>query len=78
MYEQLKVKINERRKLFFQSENRMAANSDAPGRMTLELSVETKIFPGWVSLTAGGLARLLAVTIVSPLELVRYILTLIR
>merc|ERR1711874_434230 len=27
--------------------------------------------PGWVSLTAGGLARLLAVTIVNPLELIR-------
>lgn len=27
--------------------------------------------PGWVSLTAGGLARLVAVSLVSPLELVR-------
>ena len=26
---------------------------------------------GWVSLTAGGLARLIAVTLVSPLELTR-------
>ena len=27
--------------------------------------------PSWVSLTAGGLARWFAVTVVSPLELVR-------
>ena len=58
MYEQLKVKINERRKIFFQLENTTAATTDAPG---------------WVSLTAGGLARFIAVTLVSPLELTRYI-----
>ena len=33
--------------------------------------LKTPIFTGWVSLTAGGLARLIAVTLVSPLELTR-------
>jgi len=56
MYEQLKVKINERRKMFLQADKTTAATVEAPG---------------WVSLTAGGLARLIAVTLVSPLELTR-------
>merc|ERR1711992_140385 len=42
--------------MFFRLENTTAAPTDAPG---------------WVSLTAGGLARLIAVTLVSPLELTR-------
>jgi len=56
MYEQLKVMINNKRIALYGSESTSRLTSSAPG---------------WVSLTAGGLARLLAVTIVSPLELVR-------
>jgi len=56
MYEQLKVKIN-RFRLTRQAKAGVVSSSSDP--------------PRWVSLTSGGLARLLAVTIVSPLELVR-------
>jgi len=56
MYEQLKVMINQQRIV--------QTGSESTSRLTSEA-------PGWVSLTAGGLARLLAVTIVNPLELVR-------
>merc|ERR1711962_839040 len=56
MYEQLKVMINQQRIALTGSESTSRLTSEAPG---------------WVSLTAGGLARLLAVTIVNPLELVR-------
>jgi len=39
--------------------------------MSAQPSILTAETPKWVSLTAGGLARLAAVTLVSPLELVR-------
>jgi len=39
--------------------------------MSAQPSILTAETPKWVSLTAGGLARLVAVTLVSPLELVR-------
>lgn len=56
MYEQLKILINKKRITYFGSNIKNTATSEAPG---------------WVSLTAGGIARLFAVTIVSPLELTR-------
>jgi len=52
----------EQLKVFIDSQRR--AQSAQPSILTSET-------PKWVSLTAGGLARLAAVTLVSPLELVR-------
>jgi len=56
MYEQLKIMINNKRITYSGPETRSTGTSEAPG---------------WVALTAGGLARFLVVTIVSPLELIR-------
>jgi len=56
MYEQLKHQIDHLRKSNVYSKDKISFDTETPR---------------WVSLTAGGLARLLAVTLVNPLELIR-------
>ena len=56
MYEKLKVMIDRQRRQY---------------QHVTPDTTDTSTTPSWVSLTAGGLARLFAVTIVNPLELTR-------